>query len=75
MVGDVHGHWILENKRGTQADWVGDEHSAEDLAGLLEKALAFNGRTHGRERIQEVGYTNEQIALKIVKIYEAILKV
>jgi glycosyltransferase involved in cell wall biosynthesis len=70
MVGDVPGHWILANKKGTPADWVGDEHSAEELAGLLKNALNFNGRTQGRERIQEIGYTNEQIARKIVEIYE-----
>lgn len=73
MLGDVPGHWILENKRGTQADWVGDETTADELAGLLKKALAFKERTKGRERIQEIGYTNEAIARKIVKIYESIL--
>lgn len=73
MLGDVSGHWILENKKGTTANWVGDEHSAEELAELLKKALVFEGRTHGRERIQEIGYTNEAIARKIVKIYESIL--
>lgn len=73
MLGDMPGHWILENKKGTHADWVGDERSAEELAELLRKALAFKGRTHGRDRIQEICYTNEQIAKKIVKIYETIL--
>ena len=73
MLGDMSGHWILENKRGTQADWVGDENTIDELAGLLKDALNFKGRTQGRERIQEIGYTNEQIARKIEKIYESIL--
>ena len=30
---------------------------------------------HGRERIQEIGYTNEAIARKIVMIYREILNV
>ena len=75
MLGELPGHWILENRKGTPVDWVGDEHSAEELADLLKKALVFEGRTHGRERIQEIGYTNEAIARKIVKIYREILNV
>lgn len=73
MLGDIPGHYILENKQGTQADWKGDEHTIEEFTELLEKALAFKGRTQGRERIREVGYVNDQIAWKIVKIYEGIL--
>lgn len=74
MLGDLPGHYILENKRGTQADWVGDENSVDELAGLLKKALAFEGRTKGRERLVEIAYTNDLIARKIVKIYESVLK-
>lgn len=74
MLGDVPGHWILVNKNGTSSDWVGDEHSVEELATYIDEAFAFNGRTKGRERIEEIGYTNEQIARKIVKIYEQILR-
>lgn len=74
MLGDVSGHYVLENKRGTQADWVGDESSVDELAGLLKKALAFEGRTKGRERLVEIAYTNDLIAKKIVEIYKSILK-
>lgn len=74
MLGDLPGHYVLANKKGTPADWVGDESSAEELAGLLRNALAFKGCTNGRERIQEIGYTNEAVAQKIVDIYERILK-
>lgn len=72
MLGDMLGHYVLPNKKGTPADWVGDEHSAEELAELLRKSLNFKGRTQGRERIQEVGYTNEQIARMIAEIYESV---
>ena len=74
LLGDLPGHYILPNKKGTPADWVGDEHSADELAELLKQAFAFNARTKGRERIIELGYTNEQVAQKIIKIYENILK-
>jgi len=74
LLGDLPGHYVLPNKRGTHADWVGDEHSASELAGLLKQAFAFNNRTNGRERIIELGCTNELVAKRIVKIYEGILK-
>ena len=74
LLGDLPGHYILPNKRGNGAWWKGDEHSAEELAELLKKALAFEGRTKGRERIVELGYTNEQVAGRIVKIYENIMQ-
>jgi len=73
LLGDLSGHYVLPNKKGNSAYWVGDEHSAEELAELLKQALAFEGRTKGRERIVELGYTNELVAKKIIKIYEDII--
>ena len=73
LLGDLPGHYVLPNKKGNAAWWVGDEHSVEELAELLKQALAFDGRTEGRERIVELGYTNELIAKKIIKIYEQVL--
>ena len=73
LLGDMPGHYLLPNKRGNGAWWVGDEHSAEELAELLKQALAFEGRTKGRERIVELGYTNELVAKQIVAIYQEIL--
>ena len=73
LLGGLAGHYVLPNKKGDAAWWEGDEHSAEELAELLKKALAFEGRTKGRERIVELGYTNELVAKKIVKIYEGIV--
>ena len=73
LLGDLPGHYVLPNKKGNCAWWKGDEHSAEELAELLRQALAFEGRTEGRERIVELGYTNELVAKQIIKIYEDII--
>lgn len=73
LLGDLPGHYVLGNKKGNGAWWKGDEHSAEELAELLKKALAFEGRTEGRKRIVELGYTNELVAKKIIDIYKQIL--
>lgn len=74
LLGRLPGHYVLPNKKGNAAWWKGDEHSAEELAELIRQALAFNGRTKGRERIIELGYTNELVAKKIIEIYEGIIK-
>ncbi|WP_405376742.1 hypothetical protein [Pseudobutyrivibrio sp.] len=37
------------------------------------EALYFSGRTHGRERILELELSNDQVAKRIVKIYEEVL--
>lgn len=69
LLGDLPGHYILRNPRKTKERWDADERSASELAELLEKALAFKGRTEGRKRIEELGLTNEQVAKQLVKIY------
>lgn len=74
LLGDLPGHYVLPNKKGNGAWWKGDEHSAEELAELIRQALAFNGSTKGRDRIVELGYTNDLVAKKIIKIYESIIK-
>ena len=74
LLGDLPGHYVLSNKKGDGAWWKGDEHSAEELATLLKQALAFERRTEGRKRIEELGYTNELVAQKIIKIYQHVLE-
>ncbi len=73
LLGGLPGHYLLPNKKGNAAWWVGDEHSAEELAELIRQALVFNGRTKGRKRIVELGYTNELVAKKIIAIYNQVL--
>lgn len=74
LFGDEPGHWILRNPRKTHERWDGDEHSIDEMVELLNDAMMFEGRTNGRERILKLGLSNEQVAARIVKIYEEILK-
>ena len=73
LFGDEPGHWVLRNPRKTHERWDADEKSLDEMVALLQEALAFEGRTKGRERIVELGYTNELVAKKIIKIYEDII--
>lgn len=75
LFGNELGHWILRNPRKTHERWDGDERSLDEMVELLEEALAFEGRTKGRERILELELSNEQVAKQIIKIYEQILNV
>ena len=73
LFGSEPGHWILRNPRKTHERWDADERSLDEMVALLQEALAFEGRTHGREQILELGLSNEQVAEKIVKIYADII--
>lgn len=74
LFGDEPGHWILRNPRKTHERWDGDEKSLDEMVALLKDALAFEGRTKGRERILELELSNEQVAKRIVAIYDSIIK-
>lgn len=50
------------------------KYEAQDLAEKLELALAFEGRTKGRQRIVELGLENETVARKITAIYNEVTK-
>lgn len=73
LFGDEPGHWILRNPKNTLVRWDADEKSPDEMVELLKKAFSYEGRTHGRERILELGFSNEQVAERIVKIYKGIL--
>ncbi len=73
LFGDEPGHWILRNPCKTHERWDGDEKSLDEMVVLLREALAFKGRTHGRERILELELSNEQVAKRIITIYNNIL--
>lgn len=66
-VGDV-----AEQVEGLEGCYISKTHNAEDLATLLEKALAF-GKTKGHEHVTELQLDNIQVAEKLVEIYEHIL--
>lgn len=73
LLGDITGHYILRNPRKTKERWDGDEHSFNEMVELLKEALQFNERTQGRERIIELGYTNEQVAERLMAIYKSLV--
>ena len=73
LFGDEPGHFILRNPRKTHERWDGDEKSLDEMVELLKEALAYEKRTNGRKRILELELSNEQVAARIVKIYENIL--
>ena len=67
-VGDV-----AERTSGVEGCYVVTSREPKDIAEALQKALAFNGRTNGRERIIEMGLSNEQVAKRLESIYENVL--
>ena len=67
-VGDV-----AERTSGVEGCYVVPTREPKDIAEALQKALAFNGRTNGRERIIEMGLSNEQVAKRLESIYENVL--
>lgn len=73
LFGEIPGHFILPNKGDSPAFWEGDNTSARELSNLLSKAISYGGRTEGRERMKELGYTNELVASQLINIYNKIL--
>ena len=73
LLGELPGHYILRNPRPTHERWDADERSLDEMVELLKQALAFGGRTNGRERIIEMGLSNEQVAKRLEGIYENVL--
>lgn len=67
-VGDVS-----EVTSGTTGCYISKSYDANELAGLIRKALAFEGKTNGRERIVELGLSNDLIAKRLMGIYEMII--
>lgn len=75
LLGNLEGHFLLGNKRKNRAEWVGDEKSVFELAELIKDALAspIGFRTKGRDRIVNLGYTNEMVAKQLIDIYKEVL--
>ena len=67
-VGDV-----AERIEGLKGCYIA-ERTPQDIASKLQQALSLNSRTKGRERIIELGLTNDLVAKKLVEIYEEVLK-
>ena len=67
-VGDV-----AERVSGVEGCYVVRTREPKDIAEALQQAITFEGKTHGREKIIEMGLSNEQVAKQLVEIYKQIL--
>lgn len=68
-VGDVK-----ERVEGVDGCYVAQSVEAKELATLLHKALTFRGKTEGRNRIISDALDNQQVAERLVELYENICK-
>lgn len=57
----------------TEGCYLG-KYDADDLAEKIKKAMAFEGKTDGRQRVIDLGFDNNDIAKNIVSIYGKILE-
>ena len=67
-VGDV-----AERTEGVDGCFVVKSREPREIADAVEKAISFEGRTNGRDKIIEFGLTNELVAKQIIEIYEDII--
>lgn len=67
-VGDV-----AERIDGVEESYVVKSREPQDIAAALEKALLFEGKTNGREHVISAGLTNDQIAAKLMDIYQEVI--
>ena len=68
-VGDVR-----ERTSGVEGCYVANTREPKELADLLQKAISFEGRTKGREKIIADGLDNRQVAQQLIGIYEKVSK-
>ena len=66
-VGDV-----AERTSGVEGCYVVPSRDPKDIAQALLQATTFEGKTNGREKIIEMGLSNEQVAKRLVEIYESV---
>ena len=50
------------------------ERNPEDIANKVEQALAFQGKTDGRQRVIDLGFDNKDIAKRIIEVYQQCLR-
>ena len=67
-VGDV-----AERVSGVEGCYVVRTREPKDIAEVLQQAITFEGKTNGREKIIEMGLSNEHVAKRLVEIYKQIL--
>ena len=67
-VGDV-----AERVDGVEGCHIVRTREAKDIAEALSQAIAFEGKTNGREKVLEMGLSNEQVAERLVAIYQSLV--
>lgn len=67
-VGDV-----AERMSGIEGCYVVPTREPKDIAEALLKAIQFEGKTNGRERIIAMGLSNEQVAKQLLRIYKHLI--
>ena len=67
-VGDV-----AERVSGVEGCYIVRTREPKDIAEALLRALAFEGKTNGRERILEMGLSNDQVAKRLIAIYQSLV--
>ena len=67
-VGDV-----AERVSGVEGCYVVRTREPKDIAEALQKALAHEGKTKGRERILEMGLSNDQVVKRLIAIYQSLV--
>lgn len=68
-VGDVR-----ERLEGVNGCFVATTCDVQELAAILRKAISFEGKTHGRERVIADGLDNQTMTRQLIGIYERIVK-
>ena len=63
-----------ERLDGLEGCCVAKTYRVEEFAELLEKAIKFDGRTRGRERLLADELSDSQVAQKLVEIYKRVMK-
>ena len=67
-VGDV-----AERVSGVEGCYVVSSREPAAIAKALQQALAFSGKANGRQRIIEMGLSNEQVAERLMAIYKQLV--
>lgn len=68
-VGDV-----AERTDGVEGCYIACDREPKELSELLRKAIAFEGKTEGREKIIADGLDNPTVAQQLLEIYESVCR-
>ena len=49
------------------------ERNPDDIAAKIKMALDFKGKTNGRQRIIDLGLSNDRVAKKLIEVYHKVL--